>query len=422
MFYAWAGYWLGGGIGFGGCGRGATAEIVVTVGEFWEMMWGKDVDLAMGGGDEWTARAWVAVDPPMDGILIDAMADPFSETAEWVKPGMAKERADMLGRLKSWRDSALKEKGRDEGWPEEEVSSRFGVVVAALVLESRLLALSGDEAGARSQAIETLVVAREAVESAPGLVKADIFPSFLIAAEAVTQFQLEPDEVSAVLEQLDLNLVETIGNSIDGEFNETKLSGILELLNGGRDAAEVLVAVDPMELGGESGVQSELQKLLDGARSVVNIEKSAQLAKELYESKAPATFDELRTKRAKLDERVVSAWGIDVLSQRPEKWDMAMVGKAVGASDNAVGVLVFAQIERNWMTKIESAYMTQMNLDAIRMSLGGKYGVEIELVDRLTGEPYVVDQTSGVLRSSLVEVDPQFIFVNQIVQNGVPLL
>ncbi|ARU42492.1 hypothetical protein CCB80_15585 [Armatimonadetes bacterium Uphvl-Ar1] len=358
----------------------------------------------------------------MDGILIDAMADPFSETAEWVKPGMAKERADMLGRLKSWRDSALKEKGRDEGWPEEEVSSRFGVVVAALVLESRLLALSGDEAGARSQAIETLVVAREAVESAPGLVKADIFPSFLIAAEAVTQFQLEPDEVSAVLEQLDLNLVETIGNSIDGEFNETKLSGILELLNGGRDAAEVLVAVDPMELGGESGVQSELQKLLDGARSVVNIEKSAQLAKELYESKAPATFDELRTKRAKLDERVVSAWGIDVLSQRPEKWDMAMVGKAVGASDNAVGVLVFAQIERNWMTKIESAYMTQMNLDAIRMSLGGKYGVEIELVDRLTGEPYVVDQTSGVLRSSLVEVDPQFIFVNQIVQNGVPLL
>lgn len=410
------------GLALVGCGRGAVAEKNVTADEFWVMMWGKDVDLAMGAGDDWSARGWVAVDPPMDGILIDAMADPFSETAEWVKPGMAKERVDMLGRLKSWRDSAQKEKGRDEGWPEEEVSSRFGVVVAALVLESRLLALSGDEVGARSRAIETLEVAREAVETAPGLVKADVFPSFLIAAEAVTQFQLEPDDVSTVLAQLDLNLVETIGNSLAGELSESKLSGVLEKLDGGRDAAEVLVAVDPMELGGESGVQVELQKVLDGARSVVNIEKSAQLAKELYESKSPTTFDDLQTNRAKLEERVGRVWGVDVLSQRPEKWDMAMVGKAVGGSDNAVGVLVFAQIERNWLTKIESAYMTQMNLDAIRLSMGEKYGVEMKLIDRLTGEPYVVDQANGVLRSSLVEVDPQFIFVNQIVQSGVPLL
>lgn len=410
------------GLALVGCGRGAVAEKNVSVGEFWKMMWGKDVDLAMGAGDDWSARSWVGVDAPMDGILIDAMADPFSETADWVKPGMAKERADMLGRLKNWREAAQKEKGRDEGWPEEEVSSRFGVVIAALVLESRLLALAGDEAGARSRAIETLEVAREAVETAPGMVKADVFPSFLIAAEAVTQFQLKPDEVSAVLEKLDLNLVDTIGNSLSDELSEPKLSGVLEKLNGGRDAAEVLVAVDPMELGGESGVQGELQKVMAGARSVVNFEKCAQVAKELYESKSPATFDELRTKRAKLDERVASAWGIDVLSQRPEKWDMAMVGKTVGASDNAVGVLVFAQIKRNWLTKIESAYMTQMNLDAIRMSLGAKYGVDMKLVDRLTGEPYVVDQANGVLRSSLVEVDPQFIFVNQIVQNGVPLL
>jgi hypothetical protein len=404
-----------------GCGRGAAAEKEVTVGEFWELMWGKDVELAMGGGDEWSARAWVAVDPPMDGILIDAMADPFSGSADWVKPEMAKERAEMLGKLKNWREAAQKEKGRDEGWPEEEVSSRFGVVVAALVLESRLLALSGDDAGARNRALETLVVAREAVESAPGLVKADVFPSYLIAAEAISQFQLKPEEVRAVLEQLDLNLVETIGNSLADELSESKLSGILDKLNGGRDAAEVMMAVDPMELGGETGVQTQLQKVLDDARSVVNIEKCAQLAKELYESKSPATFDELRSRRAILEERVVGAWGTDILSQRPEEWDLVSVGKSVGGSDNAVGVLVFGQMERNWLTKIESAYMTQMNLDAIRLSLGEKYGVEMKLVDRLTGEAYVVDKANGVLRSSLVEVDPQFIFVNQIVQSGVPL-
>lgn len=412
-------------VGCGSGGPGVSRQVgrEVSADEFWTLMMGDGVEQVELVSDGWTARSWVAIDPPMDGVLIDALADPFAEDADWMKPGYDSERATMAKRLADWRALAEARLGAGEqsDWPTDEVTSRFGMVVAALVLESRLMALGGNKSGAAERALVTMGWVREAFESAPGMAKSDLMPSVVIAAEALTQFELEGSEVDAALELLDIGFVESLSGTMGIELREPQVQELLDKINAGGDAAEILAAVDPMEMGGEGETATQLQEALDQVAATVDWQATAKLARARYDRASPPSFEELVQWRDDLDQLVRKNWGQDVFEISPEQWDMGAIKEALKTQNNAVGVLHMAQLERGWLSKVESAYAMQMSLDAVRVGLGRKYDRKLDLVDGLTGKNYVIDEVEGILRTSRRNADPRFVFIQFVIERGAAL-
>ncbi|MFM9872668.1 MAG: hypothetical protein ACKVQS_04280 [Fimbriimonadaceae bacterium] len=379
----------------------------------------------------WIARDYVSIPPPMDGGLIDALADPFNENAEWMKPEKKAERESMAKSLDEWwskaKNPALNSLENDL------VVSQFSVVVGARVLRARLMDASGDKTGALKIAVETMNLAREGFLSAPGMVCADLMPTVVIAAEGLSRIgqRVGGSEARAAMKAMDFSILDRVASCGKEDFVLNQMGALIEQWNRKDQSAAMAELVDPM--GDEDGPIQELDKALKG-NTLIKIDSVVDKAKELCSlySAAPINFDEFATRRNALNERLKKVWGINIFETPANEWDGTAMHDPVEESDNPVGEIYMAAIERGWLTKIESSYVMQMNLDAARIalmeSLAAVDGMDGDpdwfgrVIDPLTGKTYEVDYKARIVKTRLKDVDPKYIFVNQIVQNGVPLV
>jgi hypothetical protein len=379
----------------------------------------------------WTAREYVSIPPPMEGGLIDALADPFNENAEWMKPEKKTEREKMAKSLDEWwakaKNPAL------DSLENDTVVSQFSVVVGARVLRARLMMASGDKSGALKIATETMSLARDGFLSAPGMVCADLMPTVVIAAEGLSRIgqQVGGSEVKEAVRAMDFSIVDRVASCGTEDFVVNQMGDLVVRLNRKDQSAATAELVDPM--GDEDSPIQELDKGLKG-NTLIKIDSVVDKANELCRiySTAPINFDDFASRRNTLNERLKKVWGINIFETPSSEWDGTAMHDPLEESDNPVGEIYLAAIERGWLTKIESSYVMQMNLDAARIALteslpavnrmDGDSDWFDKIIDPLTGKSYEIDRANDVLRSRLKEVDPKFIFVNQIVQNGVPLV
>lgn len=407
----------GAGVGVGGMKKGE----VITREAFLAAM-GTD---GVVGAQNWSAEMYVGEDPPMDGMLIDALADPFAVDADWMKPEKIADRSAMLKKLTDWWVAA--EPGvKVADMPADQVASRFSIVVGARILMARLQSVEGDQALAMKTAVETMQFARKGFETAPGMVCADLMPSVVMAAEALAKIGEQGGEPPAVfhagLDAMRFSIFERVAGSASDDFYLNQLSGVIEKMNMPDQPATVAGVVDPM--GDTDEPVESLEKALEGKKAV-DLKLSATFASDLLKrfEKAPADFEAYKAMRELADKDVTNAWGINIFEVRPENW-----GNDLKATENAAGVAYLTAVERKWLSTIESSYLMQVSLDAARLRLSNSMLARDlvndegkKLLDPLTGEAYSIDMKNEILRTTLKGVDSKFIFVNQLVQNGVPL-
>ncbi len=406
----------------GGGGAQAKRE-PVTEAEFIKMM-GVEPVAAM----DWSARGYLSATPPMDGMLIDALADPFNEDAGWMKPDKKADREKMAKARDSWWE---KTKGtREDSLTNEAVVSQFSIVIGARVLRSRLSAASGDLVGAIAVATETMEIAREGFLTAPGMVAADLMPTVVIASEGLAKLSQSPGVTDAQLDKalaaMDFSIFDRIKKGAHDDFIAFQLPLLVERLNRVDQAKAIVELVDPM--GDSEQPIDRVEGAIKG-HSIIDNGECAKAAKKMLErySESPREMAELAVMSTEAEGHLTKTWGINLFDARPEEWP-SNLGDSVKGSKNSVGELYLAAIEREWLAKIESSTMMQFSLDAARLSVmitrgHGKEPSQSEtnvLVDPLTGGNYEIDYKNKMLRTKMQSIDPQFIFAHQLVENGVP--
>lgn len=371
----------------------------------------------------WSAIRYAEHTPPMEGELIDAIADPFSTEAEWAKPANNSARAAIAKQIDDWWDALP---AQAEGTvARDQVGSRFSAVISARILRSRLTQLD-DPAGALKQAGETLDLAWKAFETAPGTAKSDIMPSVVMAAEAMAELTTtgtDPKTLAELRKKLSVSLFDGLANSLPTDFGVVRIPVLVGQINKGVDTAQVARILDPLGEDGDGGVAGHLKSiwsnphLLDSNATV----GASKAIVDRYRT-PPKDFGDFESRYQMMEKRTVSSWGQNMAGIDPAEidWEKAEVAATV---KNPVGELLLAEIERQWLVALESAYILQMQFDAarIRFQKVAPSTDDPEPGDPLTAEPYIVDEKGNALRTSLSKADPKYIFVNQVVQHGVPL-
>jgi len=385
----------------------------------------------------WTAREIVNEPPPMDDLLINALADPFSNEADWVNADQKELRMQMADRLDVWWAKAKGASNSD--LDDSSVVSQFGVAIGARVLRSRLMELSGDLTGAFNMARENWMLSKAAFESAPGYSARELMPTLMIAVESISHLSRNPGINSelkrAVLKDLDFNFVAvTAGRNWDG-FYYIGIPQILAQCNSGDVLPDLALSIDPMDEG-----VTALEKL----RAALGDKKSADpkiVAKAFNDqfnrrTTAPSVFNEFANRVNSMTQELTESWGIDIYQTRPEDWDIEKMKAALAKANHPIEELVVYDLARRTFATTESSYIAQARLDAARIRIAaeiekqvhGKYpeslqslqkaGYLYQMIDYATNHEYEVDFKNWILKTSQPNVDSRFIFMNQLISSG----
>lgn len=371
----------------------------------------------------WTAERYAEHLPPMDGGLIDAVADPFRTDADWIRPGAKGERAAMAKQLDEWWSAIPAKAGGTVA--QDQVGSRFSAVVAARILRARLAQL--DEPGrAMALAEETFDLAWKAFQTAPGTMKSDVMPAVVMAAESAAQTAApgtDPAAAASLRKKLDVSLFRDLAVSLPTDFGVNRIPKLVGQFAQGADLKATAQALDPLG-GDEEGQVASGLKTIWANPNLLDPQATVDSAKAIVDTyrQPPKGFAWFESRYKAMEGRTVATWGQNMVGIDPSRIDWAKAAIAAKAK-NPVGILLLAEVERQWLVALESAFVLQMQFDAarIRFQRAVPSTDDSEPLDPLTGGPYVVDEKANVLRTTLTGVDPKFIFVNQAVMHGVPL-
>lgn len=385
---------------------------------------------------DWTARKYMAQQPPMDGVLVNALADPFTVDASWVKPESSGERNEISARLAEWWDGTQGQPAKE--MDDEVVASQFSVVVAARVLQARIETLEGREAEGFAIAVETLKIAKEAMTTAPESYASEVVPSILIAAEAVSTLsrsgKINEASLKSGLEELNVDLVGGLASKLSRVYFKRDLPQLQTLLQDANYAKNIAASLN--QLNNVPDLEGKLSNVLKGVKKP-DMESTAKGAFESTMKVLDGSNFESFEKAVEEQQAVtLKEWGVDIFNSDPANWDTAVMSTAVKSGSNPVGTFFTQDFVRKYNSIIESSFLAQMELDAHRVRLASelfkqktgsypKTGEDVSdsfgrrgLRDRLTGEPYSIDFEKWMLHTTLKEADEKFIFINQMIRTG----
>lgn len=391
---------------------------------------------ARGQDEQWFARQAVSVPLPNYEKWRIYYEDPFFSVSEFYKVGHDPSPAAYISAIEEWSQKAKSAQGLSD-FDDDEVSWEFQVGVLGMLGATRLKSYESkpDEVfGSWSSAFD---FAERSMQTGPGIhglnQTVPLLMSAQVATEVFSKFPVEAKKAETIMGKIQLR--EIAKQKIQEHLTEDVLNRIV-IFAGAEDKAVLASAI--LEPAGEHEVTDLLAKEAESQDEEFDGQFAFGLAVKWTEElisaldKDWAEVDEVLAKR---ESEVNKLWGMNVTEFDAENAKLEGLQK----SKNYLEHLVAYDTCRSIVPMIESAVVTQMSLDAARVSLAlgraSAAGVNVKnwgdivafdrdfekMSDPLTRGVYELDVAKKVLRTKQKRVAPSRYLLDGVIKFGIPL-
>ncbi len=394
-------------------------------------------DYRLSLGETWFARRAVSIPLQNYDEWRVFYENPFFSTQEFLLSGHKPSADSYVSAVRDWGMKVESATGVSE-FENEDVSWEFQMGVLGLLGGSRILAAQNQSEEAIAMWSRAWDYSKRSMETGPGLQGLNQTVPILMSAQVGLELaETELKTGSSTIEQRlsELSLIKVAQQKVKEHLSEDVINRLV--IFSGAEHPEVL-ASSILEPAGEFEVSDFLA--LEAYKSnnrKFDPEYALDISLRWTEDLVQALGEDWIAVDAALEKRkeeVNGAWGIDVIDFEPGKVSADFIPQGKYLLEN----LVAYDLCRAIVPMVESALVTQMSLDAARVSIAfgraKQADVEIKdfsglvkfdpafasMVDPLTGKQYSIDFAKRVLRTQLKTVSKDRLLLSGVIELGVP--
>lgn len=390
---------------------------------------------ARGKDETWFARQAVSVPLPNYEKWRIYYEDPFFSVSDFYKSGHDPSPAAYMSAIEEWSQKARSAQGLSD-FDDDEVSWEFQVGVLGMLGATRLKSYESkpDEViGSWSSAFD---FAERSMQTGPGIhglnQTVPLLMSAQVATEVFSKLPVEAKKAETIMGKIQLR--EIAKQKLQEHLAEDILNRIV-IFAGAEDKAVLASAI--LEPAGEHEVTDLLAKEADsqgGFDGKFAFGLAVKWTDELI-SALDKDWAEVDKVLAKRESEVNKIWGMNVTEFDAENAKLGGLQKDIKYLEH----LVAYDTCRSIVPMIESAVVTQMSLDAARVSLAlgraSTAGVHVKIwedlvafdrdfekmSDPLTRGVYELDVAKKVLRTKQKQVASSRYLLDGVIKFGIPL-